>query len=88
VIPGFPASGNAAIVKVFFWTPQGEPSKPYSWDALADVSARTVVVGGTGFIVSALLLMIEVQTKWWLPNVKDLGWHSEQARFGSSERGH
>ena len=35
------------------------------------------VVGGTGFIASALLLMIEVQKKWWLPNFGDLGWHSE-----------
>jgi hypothetical protein len=24
VIPGFPSSANAVIVKVFFWTPQGE----------------------------------------------------------------
>ncbi|KAH8088200.1 hypothetical protein HD553DRAFT_269127 [Filobasidium floriforme] len=55
VIPGFPSSGNAAIVKVFFWTPQ--------------------VVGGTGFIISALFLMIETQKKWWLPNLTDLGWH-------------
>jgi len=37
-----------------------------------------LVVGGTGFIVSALLLMIEVQSKWWLPNLGDLGWHSER----------
>lgn len=28
VIPGFPSSGNAAIVTVFFWTPQGERRTP------------------------------------------------------------
>ena len=33
------------------------------------------VVGGTGFIVSSLLLMIECQRKWWLPNLRSLGWH-------------
>ncbi|WVQ87588.1 hypothetical protein IAS59_001314 [Cryptococcus gattii] len=32
------------------------------------------VVGGTGFIVSSLILMIEVQKHWWLPNVIDIGW--------------
>lgn len=36
-----------------------------------------IVVGGTGFIISALFLMIETQKKWWLPNLTDLGWHSE-----------
>jgi hypothetical protein len=28
VIPGFPSSGNPAIIKVFFWTPQGERRTP------------------------------------------------------------
>ncbi|WVQ82815.1 hypothetical protein IAT38_004947 [Cryptococcus sp. DSM 104549] len=32
------------------------------------------VLGGTGFIISALILMVEVQTRWWLPNLKDIGW--------------
>jgi hypothetical protein len=32
VIPGFPSSGNAAIVKVFFWTPQGERTPALSSD--------------------------------------------------------
>lgn len=35
------------------------------------------VVGGSGFIVSSLLLMLEVQRKWWLPALTDLGWWSE-----------
>ncbi|KXS11383.1 hypothetical protein M427DRAFT_47239 [Gonapodya prolifera JEL478] len=33
------------------------------------------VVGGTGFIISSLLLMLEVQKHWYIPNVSDLGWH-------------
>lgn len=33
------------------------------------------VVGGTGFIISSVLFMLEVQEKWWLPAPKLLGWH-------------
>ncbi|KAI8973124.1 hypothetical protein BD414DRAFT_499200 [Trametes punicea] len=33
------------------------------------------VLGGCGFITSSLLLMIEVQKKWWLPDLQSLGWH-------------
>ncbi|KAI0644029.1 hypothetical protein C8Q79DRAFT_914226 [Trametes meyenii] len=33
------------------------------------------VVGGWGFIISSVLLMIEVQRKWWLPNLRSMGWH-------------
>ncbi|KAI0746316.1 hypothetical protein C8Q80DRAFT_1053852, partial [Daedaleopsis nitida] len=33
------------------------------------------VIGGSGFIVASLLLMIEVQKRWWLPNVRSMGWH-------------
>jgi hypothetical protein len=32
------------------------------------------VIGGTGFIISSLLLMVEVQKKWWRPNLGSLGW--------------
>ncbi|WVW81228.1 hypothetical protein I302_103219 [Kwoniella bestiolae CBS 10118] len=32
------------------------------------------VVGGTGFIISSLIIMIEVQKKWWQPNVMEIGW--------------
>ncbi|OCF60193.1 hypothetical protein L486_02873 [Kwoniella mangroviensis CBS 10435] len=32
------------------------------------------VIGGTGFIVSSLILMVEVQKKWWLPNLLEIGW--------------
>lgn len=33
------------------------------------------VVGGTGFIISSTMIMIEVQDKWWLPKLNDIGWH-------------
>ncbi|WWC57546.1 uncharacterized protein I303_100078 [Kwoniella dejecticola CBS 10117] len=32
------------------------------------------VIGGTGFIISSLILMIEVQKKWYLPNLAEIGW--------------
>ncbi|WWC67354.1 uncharacterized protein I206_101262 [Kwoniella pini CBS 10737] len=32
------------------------------------------VIGGTGFIISSLILMIEVQKKWYLPNLTEIGW--------------
>ncbi|KAJ6491261.1 hypothetical protein C8R47DRAFT_976550 [Mycena vitilis] len=33
------------------------------------------VVGGCGFIISSILLMIETQKKWYLPAPASLGWH-------------
>ena len=33
------------------------------------------IVGGTGFIVSGTLFMIETQPKWWKPAFGVLGWH-------------
>jgi hypothetical protein len=33
------------------------------------------VIGGTGFIVSSILFMLETQQKWYLPAPKVLGWH-------------
>lgn len=33
------------------------------------------VIGGTGFIVSGLLFMLETQQKWYLPAPTVLGWH-------------
>jgi len=32
------------------------------------------VIGGSGFIISSTILMLEVQTKWWKPNLLDIGW--------------
>jgi hypothetical protein len=33
------------------------------------------VVGGSGFIISGLLFMLETQSKWYLPAWDTLGWH-------------
>ena len=33
------------------------------------------VIGGSGFIVSSSLYMLETQQKWWKPNPHVLGWH-------------
>jgi hypothetical protein len=33
------------------------------------------VVGGMGFVISALLFMLETQRKWYLPAWGTLGWH-------------
>ena len=33
------------------------------------------IVGGTGFIISGTLFMLETQSKWWKPAVGVLGWH-------------
>lgn len=42
---------------------------------IADVFYWTPqVIGGTGFMVSSTLLMLEVQTAWWKPNLLSLGW--------------
>jgi hypothetical protein len=35
----------------------------------------TQVIGGSGFIVSGALFMLEVQEKWWKPALNQLGWH-------------
>lgn len=32
-------------------------------------------MGGCGFIISSTLIMLEVQKKWYLPNLRSLGWH-------------
>lgn len=48
-----------------------DPSVP-----IADIFYWTPqVIGGTGFIISSILLMLEVQTAWWKPNLTSLGWH-------------
>lgn len=64
------------IEDVFYWTPQGMPSL-----GLRVPELTQVVVGGSGFTLSALILMIEVQTKWYIPKLDDIGWHSEPYPF-------
>lgn len=33
------------------------------------------IVGGTGFIISGALFMLETQSRWWKPAFSVLGWH-------------
>jgi hypothetical protein len=33
------------------------------------------VIGGTGFIISGTLFMLEMQSRWYKPALKTLGWH-------------
>ncbi|KAK8844803.1 hypothetical protein IAR55_006653 [Kwoniella newhampshirensis] len=77
----------AAIVQLFaatiFWvsTLTGLPgvipgySDGAGSKAIIDIFFWTPqVIGGCGFIVSSLILMIEVQKKWYLPDLMDIGW--------------
>ena len=43
------------------------------------------VVGGSGFIISSLLLMLEVQTRWWKPNLTSMGWLVGRVRYHTSK---
>ncbi|GHJ84515.1 hypothetical protein NliqN6_0917 [Naganishia liquefaciens] len=53
---------------------KGFPDNPSV--AITDVFYWTPqVVGGSGFMLSAILLMLEVQTRWWKPALSDIGWH-------------
>jgi len=33
------------------------------------------VIGGTGFIISGTLFMLETQRRWYIPAFRVLGWH-------------
>lgn len=62
-----------------FWM-AGFTSLPPIYDSLSVGVANGTfwlpqVVGGCGFIVSSLCIMLEVQTKWWLLSMRSLGWH-------------
>lgn len=41
---------------------------------MRDRSLIRAVIGGSGFITSSLLLMLEVQERWYHPAVSDIGW--------------
>jgi hypothetical protein len=63
-----------------FWI-SGFTALPPIYDALTTTAALNgaywapQVIGGSGFIVSGILFMIETQQKWYLPAPKVLGWH-------------
>jgi hypothetical protein len=62
-----------------FWI-SGFTGLPAIFNALSTPAANGIfwlpqVIGGTGFIVSSFLFMVEVQEKWYLPAPTVLGWH-------------
>jgi hypothetical protein len=77
VIAGFPDDPPTAITDVFYWTPQ--VTDPYFVTGPLPRSHRVhlhvQVIGGLGFIVSSVLLMLETQKAWWRPALNSLGWY-------------
>ncbi|KAK4219166.1 hypothetical protein QBC37DRAFT_368168 [Rhypophila decipiens] len=79
---GFLACLAQMIGATVFWI-AGFTGLPPIYDALMGYGPGAVngiywlpqVVGGTGFIVSSALFMLEVQDKWWKPALGMLGWH-------------
>jgi len=63
-----------------FWI-SGFTALPPIFNRLTTVAAQDgaywapQVIGGSGFIVSGILFMVETQQKWYLPAPKVLGWH-------------
>ncbi|GBE84485.1 hypothetical protein SCP_0604640 [Sparassis crispa] len=80
---GFLACFIQMIAATVFWisTITGIPDVIHNLNtdpptAITDVFFWTPqVVGGTGFFISSLFLMLEVQRTWWIPNIGSLGWH-------------
>ncbi|SPN97401.1 related to integral membrane protein [Cephalotrichum gorgonifer] len=76
---GFLASFTQLLGATIFWI-AGISGLPVIQDRLKGKSLNGVywapqVVGGAGFIISSALIMLEVQERWYLPNLKSLGWH-------------
>ena len=76
---GFLACLAQMIGATVFWISGFTALKPITAALSAPASNGVYwlpqVVGGAGFIVSSLLLMIEVQDKWYRPALGSLGWH-------------
>ncbi|KAI0134621.1 hypothetical protein BJ170DRAFT_610536 [Xylariales sp. AK1849] len=76
---GFLACLSQLIGATVFWI-AGFTGLPPIYDGLSIPVANGVywlpqVVGGTGFIVSGWLFMLETQRKWYIPALDVLGWH-------------
>ncbi|KAK8085580.1 hypothetical protein PG997_006851 [Apiospora hydei] len=76
---GFLACLAQFVGATVFWI-SGFTGLPPIFDALSTPAANGIfwlpqVVGGTGFIVSGCLFMLEVQPSWYRPAPKVLGWH-------------
>jgi len=81
---GYTASFIQLCAASIFWvaTLTGLPGViPGFYQGSANVAILDVfywtpqVIGGTGFIIASLIFMLEVQTKWYKPNLTDIGWH-------------
>jgi hypothetical protein len=63
-----------------FWI-AGITALPPIYNRLTSTTAQNCVywlpqvIGGSGFIISGTLFMLETQKKWYLPAPKVLGWH-------------
>lgn len=59
-----------------FWVPQVSSSSrsDTTMVTMTELTWRQVV-GGSGFIISSTLFMLETQERWYLPAPKVLGWH-------------
>ncbi|KAH8685723.1 integral membrane protein [Tricladium varicosporioides] len=77
---GFLACLSQMIGATVFWI-SGFTALPPIYDRLTSRAAQNgvywlpQVIGGTGFIISGTLFMIETQKRWYLPAPKVLGWH-------------
>ncbi|KAK4190657.1 hypothetical protein QBC35DRAFT_489370 [Podospora australis] len=77
---GFLAAITQLVGATIFWM-AGFTSIPPIYDSFSSVRVMNgtywlpQVVGGCGFIISAIFIMLEVQERWWKPNLKSLGWH-------------
>ena len=76
---GFLASLSQLIGASIFWI-AGLTALPGIYNHLPRLAQILVfwtpqVVGGTGFIISGFLFMVETQRRWYIPAFGTLGWH-------------
>ncbi|KAG4423069.1 hypothetical protein IFR04_003845 [Cadophora malorum] len=77
---GFLACLSQMIGATIFWI-SGFTALPPIYSRLASTAAQNgaywlpQVLGGTGFIISGFLFMVETQKKWYIPAPRVLGWH-------------
>ncbi|KAK9326549.1 hypothetical protein V1520DRAFT_137787 [Lipomyces starkeyi] len=76
---GFLASLSQLVGATIFWI-SGLTALPginnkMSQGLLDGLYWTPQIVGGTGFIVSGVLFMLETQRNWYVPEPRSLGWH-------------
>ncbi|KAG5745340.1 hypothetical protein H9Q70_011972 [Fusarium xylarioides] len=76
---GFLACSSQTFGATVFWI-SGFTALPPILNSLSTPAENDVywlpqVIGGTGFIVSSILFMVEVQPRWYIPAPGVLGWH-------------